>query len=91
MLKHILFFTVMVSILACTSSDSVTNSIDEQLIDDVLTEISSDHYLGRKPFTEGETRTIEYLQDQFKSMGIEPGNGNSYLQEVPLVAITGKP
>lgn len=50
--------------------------------------LASDEFQGRKPFTEGERRTLQYLQDQFKDIGLEPGNGNSYLQEVPMVEIT---
>jgi Zn-dependent M28 family amino/carboxypeptidase len=50
--------------------------------------LASDSLLGRKPFTEGETRTLRYLQQEFAAVGLEPGNGNSYLQEVPLVNIT---
>jgi Zn-dependent M28 family amino/carboxypeptidase len=46
-----------------------------------------DSLLGRKPFTEGETKTIAYLETQFKQAGLEPGNGTSYLQEVPMVNI----
>lgn len=47
--------------------------------------LASDSFMGRKPFTEGETITIQYLQEQYKKLGLEPGNGNSYLQEVPMV------
>ena len=50
--------------------------------------LASDSFQGRKPFTLGETRTVDYLQNQFRSLGLEPGNGNSYLQEVPMVEIT---
>jgi Zn-dependent M28 family amino/carboxypeptidase len=50
--------------------------------------LASDEFQGRKPFTEGETKTLEYLQSQFKAMGLDPGNGGSYLQEVPMVEIT---
>lgn len=50
--------------------------------------LSSDAFMGRMPFTEGETRTLDYLQRQFKAIGLEPGNGDSYLQPVPLVSIT---
>ncbi len=50
--------------------------------------LASDEYQGRMPFTEGETKTLEYLQTQFRELGIEPGNGDSYLQEVPMVEIT---
>ncbi|MBA4055986.1 MAG: peptidase M28, partial [Marivirga sp.] len=36
----------------------------------------------------GEKKTLTYLEEQFKALGLEPGNGNSYLQEVPMVEIT---
>jgi Zn-dependent M28 family amino/carboxypeptidase len=49
--------------------------------------MASDSFIGRKPFTQGETLTIEYLQKQFRAIGLEPGNGNSFLQEVPMVEI----
>ncbi|HEX3768584.1 MAG TPA: peptidase M28, partial [Puia sp.] len=50
--------------------------------------LASDSFQGRKPFTLGETRTVDYLQNQFRTLGLEPGNTNSYLQEVPMVEIT---
>ncbi len=49
--------------------------------------LASDSFMGRKPFTQGETHTISFLLSKFKSTGIEPGNGESYLQEVPMVNI----
>jgi Zn-dependent M28 family amino/carboxypeptidase len=49
--------------------------------------LASDSFCGRKPFTSGETKTINYLQQQFIIAGLEPGNDNSYLQEVPMVNI----
>lgn len=49
--------------------------------------LASDSFMGRKPFTEGEKRTINYLQQEFAASGLEPGNGNSFLQEVPMVNI----
>ncbi len=53
--------------------------------------LASDDFQGRKPFTEGEIKTINYLQDRFKEYGMEPGNGDSYFQEVPMVEITATP
>lgn len=52
-----------------------------------VAELSHDSLMGRKPFTEGETKTIAYLQKEFKAAGLEPGNGDSYIQEVPMVNI----
>jgi hypothetical protein len=49
--------------------------------------LASDDFLGRKPFTEGETKTVAYLESQFKQMGLEPGNGDSYIQAVPMANI----
>lgn len=50
--------------------------------------LASDEFEGRKPFSEGEAKTIAYLEQQFKLAGLEPGNGESYFQEVPMVRIT---
>lgn len=52
-----------------------------------VAELAHDSLMGRKPFTEGETKTIAYLQKEFKIAGLEPGNGDSYIQEVPMVNI----
>ena len=53
--------------------------------------VASDELLGRMPFTNGETKTIQYLEQQFKALGLEPGNKGSYVQEVPMVAISCTP
>jgi Zn-dependent M28 family amino/carboxypeptidase len=53
--------------------------------------LASDSFQGRKPFTVGETRTLAYVENQFRSIGLEPGNGSSYLQDVPMVEITPHP
>lgn len=50
--------------------------------------LSSDSFQGRRPFTEGEIKTVNYLKQSFANMGIEPGNDNSYFQEVSMVEIT---
>jgi Zn-dependent M28 family amino/carboxypeptidase len=49
--------------------------------------LSSDEFGGRAPSTQGEKLTLNYLTEQFKALGFEPGNGDSFLQEVPLVSI----
>ena len=53
--------------------------------------LASDEFEGRAPFTEGETKTIDYLRDVFVSLGLEPGNGDSYFQDVPMVEVSVKP
>ncbi|MEX2131931.1 MAG: M20/M25/M40 family metallo-hydrolase [Pseudohongiellaceae bacterium] len=50
--------------------------------------LASDDFGGRAPATPGETLTTDYLQEQFRSLGLQPGNGESFLQEVPVTEIT---
>ncbi|SFD20212.1 Zn-dependent amino-or carboxypeptidase, M28 family [Chitinophaga sp. CF118] len=53
--------------------------------------LASDEFQGRKPFTAGEEKAIHYMEQRFKEIGLQPGNGNSYFQEVPMVELTSKP
>lgn len=50
--------------------------------------LSSDGFEGRAPRTGGERRTVEYIEQQFRAAGLEPGLAGSYRQQVPLVEIT---
>ncbi len=54
--------------------------------------LSSDAFEGRAPGTKGEEVTVNYLVDQFKRVGLKPGNTDgTYIQKVPLVGITPTP
>src|SRR5262249_28825419 len=54
--------------------------------------LASDSFEGRAPGTAGERLTVAYLTNQFKQMGLKPGNPDgSYTQHVPLVGLTAKP
>ena len=63
--------------------------------DAILTDtrkLASDEFEGRAPGSKGETLTVQYLESEFKKAGLEPGNPDgSWVQKVPLVAITGSP
>ena len=57
-----------------------------------VTTLSSDDFEGRAPGTRGEQLTIDYLQQQFRKLGLEPGNPDgTYLQQVPTVGISSHP
>ena len=86
---YILSLLILVSLSSChqsvhdhAQSGSLFNR--DSLVQHIIV-LASDSFQGRKPFTLGETRTVDYLQNQFRSLGIEPGNGNSYLQEAVLI------
>lgn len=50
--------------------------------------LSSDDFGGRAPGTDGEQKTADYLVAQFQRLGLQPGNGDSWFQEVPMVVTT---
>ena len=93
-MKKIIFISLIVLLVAGCTSDTKKFTDDEGLTffsEDSLSKnisvLAGDAFTGRKPFTEGEKKTIDYLQQQFMQVGLEPGNGNSYFQEVPMVNI----
>ena len=54
--------------------------------------LASDEFEGRAPGSPGEEKTVNYLIEQFKSIGLEPGNPDgTFVQRVPLVGIVGNP
>jgi Zn-dependent M28 family amino/carboxypeptidase len=50
--------------------------------------LASDAFEGRKPGSAGEARTLDYIEGEFRRLGLKPANGDSYRQSVPLVEIT---
>ena len=91
----------ILALAACSSSAPDSPSRDAPLplsqmpaIDQarVLADIkvlASDEYGGRAPGSPGEDRTVEYLIQQFRAAGLEPGNPDgTFVQKVPLVGIT---
>jgi Zn-dependent M28 family amino/carboxypeptidase len=91
-------------LVACTGTDSDRGGARPELPeaaaaaiagDQVLADIrtlASDSFLGRAPGTLGEDRTVAFLEQQFRAIGLEPGNPDgTFVQKVPLVGITPDP
>lgn len=72
-----------------SGNDQIPGLNADTLAQDIMV-LSSDSFQGRKPFTAGEEKTVSYLVKRFKEIGLEPGNGDSYIQEVPMVNIQTK-
>ena len=55
--------------------------------------LASDEFGGRAPGSPGEVLTVDYLTSHFRRLGLEPANGDSYTQGVPLalVELTNQP
>ncbi|MGQ9672417.1 MAG: M28 family metallopeptidase [Candidatus Aminicenantales bacterium] len=53
--------------------------------------LSSDEFEGRAPASKGEEKTVAFLEGEFRKLGLKPGNGQSFFQEIPMVVITADP
>ena len=54
--------------------------------------LASDEFKGRAPGTKGGELSVKYITDQFKQIGLKPGNPDgTYTQEVPLAGIKSEP
>ena len=59
-----------------------------RMLADIKT-LSSDEFEGRAPGSKGEELTVKFLEDQFKKIGLQPGNTDgTFVQSLPLVGIT---
>jgi len=54
--------------------------------------LASDEFEGRAPGSLGETRSVAYIEQQFKRLGLRPGNPNgTYRQAVPMQGMKATP
>jgi Zn-dependent M28 family amino/carboxypeptidase len=56
-----------------------------------ISTLASDEFGGRAPMSEGERLTLNFLEQQFREMGLKPMFGDSFRQPVPLVSIEADP
>jgi Zn-dependent M28 family amino/carboxypeptidase len=96
-LSQITTFPLLVSacIFGCARNDQAVTLAEQNMTAEGLSKnietLASDEFEGRSPSSRGEIKTINFLKDEFQKFGLRPGNGNSYFQDVPLVAITADP
>ena len=95
-LSILLISTISILLVCCNSNTKTEGStytedgfaaFNADTLRHDITVLAADSLMGRKPFTQGETKAISYLQKRFAEVGLEPGNGHSYLQDVPMVNI----
>jgi len=84
------FKTLFVATLlaACTAAHADAPVFPESSYRKHIEVLSSDAFEGRAPGTEGEKKTLAYIEQQFRAAGLQPGIGDSFLQPVPVVEIT---
>ena len=97
MRKHLIALTLVAAAAGCSQEptgpvamkDLPNINTDLALAD--IKKLASDEFEGRAPGSKGEDLTVQYLSDQFKAAGLEPGNPDgTWTQAVPLVSLTPK-
>jgi len=71
--------------------EQALRSITQDDLKTTIQILSADEFEGRAPSTPGEEKTLRFLKEKFIELGLQPGNGQSYFQEIPLTEITSRP
>ena len=72
--------------IASAANDLPGGGIDPEALSRHVQVLASDEFEGRAPATSGEQRTVDYLIEQFRKAGVQPGGkGGDWVQDVPLV------
>ena len=81
---------VATALALCATPVAAAPTFSTQRLASHVQTLGSDAFEGRAPATNGEVKTIAYLQDQFAKAGLQPGgdlvNGQrKWTQDVPLL------
>jgi Zn-dependent M28 family amino/carboxypeptidase len=87
MKKQLIIYGLAIAFFSCSEPKKEAYIFQVSDLEPHIITLASDEFEGRMPFSEGEIKTIDYLESEFKTMGLEPGNGDSYFQDVPMVSI----
>lgn len=96
MIRTLIAASAVLALGACKAApeldipDAAPGEISQETMVDITRTLSLDEFEGRMPGTIGEEKTVALLIEQFERVGLKPGNGDSWVQKVPLVEITGK-
>ncbi|MFB0937882.1 MAG: M28 family metallopeptidase [Urechidicola sp.] len=86
-----LLITLLIASCKTDKSNTVIAEVNQETLSKHIEILASDDFQGRMPFTEGGQKTTKYLKQEFERLGLLPGNGASYFQDVPMVEISGTP
>ena len=82
--------TALALLSACSEEPAAPSgeaTISAEALSANIRTLASDEFGGRAPASEGEELTVAFMTKAFRGLGLEPANGDSYSQPVPLVSI----
>jgi len=83
--------TVAATPPAAVSTHAFTSAITATDFGELVKQLASDEFEGRAPGSNGEELTVNYIRDQMQRIGLQPGNGDSWFQDVPMTETTADP
>jgi Zn-dependent M28 family amino/carboxypeptidase len=81
----------MLLLATLLTNPAYAGTADPERIASHIQTLASDGFAGRRPASEGEEKTVQYLVNQFREMGLQPGGElletgeRSWTQPVPLI------
>jgi Zn-dependent M28 family amino/carboxypeptidase len=86
-MRRLILILVLLQIASCSGKPGVESDITIDGFKSQLRMVSSDEFGGRGPGTPGGQRTVDYLVQSFKAMGLEPGDHGKWLQQVSVISV----
>ncbi|HCH44834.1 MAG TPA: peptidase M28, partial [Algoriphagus sp.] len=66
MRKTLFFLSILAALVSCSENQPYQFTVSD--IETHIDTLSSDYFLGRMPFTEGEEKTVAYLVNEFQKL-----------------------
>ncbi|TCO07722.1 M28 family metallopeptidase [Natronoflexus pectinivorans] len=79
---------ILMTLMACATPEYTIEPFGENIETDINI-LASDEFEGRAPASPGGIKARDFIKSRFQEIGLKPANGDSYLQAVPLVEVTG--
>lgn len=91
-MKRILFVALVALFsLNLISAQDFSSKFDPEKLRSRVIRLSADDFEGRGPGTAGGKRAAQYIADEMKAAGVKPGNGKSFVQNVPMIGVKADP
>ena len=92
LLRPLVFLPVSLSLLLrLATAAEPTPHISAASLHARTARLASDEFEGRAPASPGEEKTVAYLVNEFRALGLSPGNPDgTFIQNVPMVGITSQ-
>src|SRR5258705_611108 len=82
---------VIVLCYSLSAGQNYSDRFDAAKMRERVIRLSADDFEGRGPGTAGGRRAAQYIADQLRVSGVNPGNEKSYFQNVRLVGVKADP